>query len=72
MQQECNTNNTSVTQMRDERHNCDKSATWKTRVRYDWKILILITTPVKKFSHPYIYYMARERQQGEEQFHTKN
>ena len=26
----------------------------------------------KKFSHPYIYYMARERQQGEEQFHTKN
>ena len=24
------------------------------------------------FSHPYIYYMASERQQGEEQFHTKN
>ena len=24
------------------------------------------------FSHPYIYYMASERLQGEEQFHTKN
>ena len=24
------------------------------------------------FSHPYIYYMANERLQGEEQFHTKN
>ena len=24
------------------------------------------------FSHAYIYYMASERLQGEEQFHTKN
>ena len=24
------------------------------------------------FSHPYIYYMASERLQGEEQIHTKN
>ena len=24
------------------------------------------------FLHPYIYYMASERLQGEEQFHTKN
>ena len=24
------------------------------------------------FSHPYIYYMANERRQGEEQFHFKN
>ena len=24
------------------------------------------------FSHPYIYYMASERLQGEEQFHIKN
>ena len=24
------------------------------------------------FSHPYIYYMASERLQGEEQFHSKN
>ena len=24
------------------------------------------------FSHPYIYYMASERLQGEEQFHTMN
>ena len=24
------------------------------------------------FSHPYIYYMARERLQGEKQSHTKN
>ena len=23
------------------------------------------------FSHPYIYYLASERLQGEEQFHTK-
>ena len=24
------------------------------------------------FSHPYIYYMASERLQGEEQFHSRN
>ena len=24
------------------------------------------------FSHPYVYYMASERLQGEEQFHSKN
>ena len=24
------------------------------------------------FAHPYIYYLAKERLQGEEQFHSKN
>ena len=28
-------------------------------------------TSENKFSHPYIYYMASERLQGEEQFHSK-
>ena len=34
--------------------------------------MILMTTRVKTFSHPYIYYMASERLQGEEQFNSKN
>ena len=42
------------------------------RVQHERKILILITTRVKTFSHPYIYYVASERLQGEEQFHTKS
>ena len=54
-------------------YKCDTSATRTTRVRYEWKILILIATRVKTFSHPYIYYMANEKLQGEDkQFHSMN
>ena len=41
-------------------------------VKHARKILILITTRVKTFSHPYIYYVESERLQGEEQFHTRS
>ena len=46
--------------------------TGTTRVRRDGKILTLITTRVKIFSHPRISYMVNEGQQGEEQFQSKN
>ena len=34
--------------------------------------MIVIATRVKTFLHPYIYYMASERLQGEKQFHSMN
>ena len=64
---------TSVTRVLQERHECNTNATRTTRVRHERKILILITTLVKNiFSYPYTYYMASERLQGEEQFHSRN
>ena len=84
---ECNTNNTSVAQVRHEGHKCNTSATWvlieprecnrsgtwTALVEHGWKILILISTRVKTYFHtPKISYMANERLQGEEQFHSKN
>ena len=41
-------------------------------MRLEWKILILITTRVKHILTPCIYYMASQRLQGEEKFHSKN
>ena len=64
--------NTSATRVLHKRHQCDTNATRATRVRHKWKILILITTLVKTFSYPYIYYMASERLQGVEQFQSRN
>ena len=69
MQQECNTSNTSATRT--------------TRVRHEYYTNDTSATQVKNFDfdndmgkniflHSYIYYMASERLQGEEQFHTKN
>ena len=51
------------------RHECYNNDMSSTRVRnFDFD-----NDPGKNiFSHPYIYYMASERLQGEEQFHTKN
>ena len=66
---ECNASATLATRVR---HKCDTSVARTTRTRHGRKILILITTRVKTFSHPYIYYMASERLQGEEQFHSRN
>ena len=51
------------------RHECytnDTSATQVKNFGFDKD------TRKNIFSHPYIYYMASERRQGEEQFHSKN
>ena len=64
-------------------HKCDTSAARTTQVRHDCYTNDTSMTRVKKFyldndmsknifSHPYIYYMASERLQGEEQFHSMN
>ena len=45
---ECDTSNTSATQVRHIRHECDTSATWVWR---QWKMLILIMTRVKTYFH---------------------
>ena len=50
-------------------HKCYTSDTSATRVKhFDFDNDV----GQNLFSHPYIYYMASERLQGEEQFHTKN
>ena len=72
VQQEWDMTNTSVAQVLHEQHECDKSATSMTKVQHKWRILILIMTWAKTFSNPYISYIANERLQGEEQFHSKN
>ena len=77
---ECNTTATLATRVR---HKCDTSATWTTRVQHEWYTNDTSATRVKNFdfdndtsknifSHHCIYYMASERLQGEEQFHSKN
>ena len=82
MQHECDTSNTSATRVRYKRHKCDTIATLTTRMRHECYTNDTSVTRVKNFdfnndtnrnifSHPYIYYMARERLQGEEQFHSK-
>ena len=75
--------NTSARHERHEWHECKTSKTWATRVRHECYTNDTSATRVKNFdfhnntsknifSHPYIYYMASERLQGEEQFHFKN
>ena len=65
------------------RHKCNTSATQTTRMRHECYTNDIIATRVNYFglandtsnnifSHPYIYYTASERLQGEEQFHSKN
>ena len=59
---ECDTNNTSTTK-------CDTSATLTTRVKiFDFDN----DTSKNILLHPYIYYMASERLQGEKQLQFKN
>ena len=73
------TSATLATRVRHERHKCDTSA---TQVRHECDTNDTSATRVKNIdfdndtskniiSHPYIYYMASERLQGEEQFHSK-
>ena len=65
------------------RHKCDSSATRTIRLRLECYTNDTRATRVKNFHfnsdtskniflHPYIYYMALERLQWEEQFHSKN
>ena len=83
MQYECDTSDTIAAQVRYEQHKCDTSATLATRVQHKCGTNDTSATRVKNFdfdggmsknifSHPYIYYMVRERLQGEEQFPSKN
>ena len=51
-----------MTRVPHKRHECDTSE----KFGFD------IDTGKNIFAHPYIYYMASERLQGEEEFHTKN
>ena len=62
MQYECNTNDANATRVRHERHEC------YTNDANDFDS----DTSKNMFSHHYIYYMASERLQEEEQFHSKN
>ena len=75
MQHECNKKNMSETGATQVRHKCYTSVTWvlnedtsATRVKnFDFGN----GTSKTIFSCYYIYYMASERLQGEEQFHSK-
>ena len=62
VQHECYTSDTSATRMLHERHECDTSE----KFGFD------NDTSENIFPHTYIYYMASERLQGEEQFYFKN
>ena len=69
MQNECDTSDTSNTSATHTRYECYTKDTSATQVKiFDFdndsgKII---------FSPPHIYYIARERLQEEEQFHTNN
>ena len=59
MQHECNTSATRL------QHKGDTSVTRLKKIDFD-------NDPIKNiFSDPYIYHMASERLEGEEQFHSK-
>ena len=66
------TSDTNATRVRHERHERHErymnntSATQKKKFDFD------NDTSKNIFSRPYIYYMASERLQGEEQFHSRN
>ena len=57
---------TSAIRDRHEQHKCDTSATRVKNFDFD------DDTCRNIFSHPYIYYMASERLQADEQFHSRN
>ena len=72
MQYEHYTSDTIAAQVRYEQHKCDTSATLVTRVQHKCDTNDTSATRVKNFdfdngtiknifSHPYIYYMLRER-----------
>ena len=74
------TSGTSATRLR---HKCDTSAIRTTRVRHECYTNDTSATRLRSFdfdndtnenifSQPYISYMANEKLQGEEQFHSQN
>ena len=64
-----NMSDTSATRMRQVRHECYMNGTSPARVKnFDFDD----DTSEKIFSHPYVSYMANERLQGAEQFHSIN
>ena len=69
MQHECDTSDTSATRVTRVRHECYTNDTSAIRVK---NVDFDNHTRKNIFSHPYIYYTASERLQGEEQFYTKN
>ena len=70
---ECDSNNASAWRVLHEQQQCNKSATRTTQVRYKWKKFPFDNdTTENMFSQPYISYMANERIQGEEQFHSRS
>ena len=79
LQHECQTRTTRVRHERTNairviqvQHECDTSATRTTRVRPECKTFDFDNYTSKNiFSYSFIYYMASERLQGEEQFHFK-
>ena len=83
MRHDCNTSDTSETRATWVQHKCNTSATRTTQVRHESYTNDMSATRVENFGfdsytskniflHPYIYYMASERLQGEEQFHSMN
>ena len=57
---ECDTSNkraTLATRVRHEKHECYTSATRTTRIRHEWKKLILIATRVKTYFYTLIFPM---------------
>ena len=69
MQNKCDTSNTNKTQATRVRCKCYTNDTSAARVKeFDFD------NDMGKniFSHSHVYYMASERLQGEEQFHTKH
>ena len=65
-QQKCDTSNTQTTRVRYECYTNDTRATQVKNFDFD------NDTSKNIFLHLYIYYIASERLQGEEQFHSKN
>ena len=66
MQRECDTSDTSETQVRHECCTNDTNATRAKNSDFD------NDTSKNIFSHPYIYYMTSAKLQGDEEFHSKN
>ena len=66
MQHKCDTSATRTKRVRNKCYTNGKSATRVKNFDFD------NNTSKNIFSHPHIYYMASERLQEEEQFHSKN
>ena len=69
MRHECNTSNTSATQVKNKGRECDTNNAIATRVKnFDFDN----GTSENIFLHHYISYMTNERLPGEQQSNSKN